>query len=101
MNEKETACGTYALFMTFDRDIEVKIGALGIFGIPKGEYCYIGSAKKGLGKRVMRHMRKEKTMRWHIDYVTIYADRTEAYGYDAGECELRRIAASSGMMPFI
>lgn len=36
----------------------------------KGYYCYIGSAQKNLSARLERHFRKNKTIHWHIDYLT-------------------------------
>jgi len=40
---------------------------------PKGYYCYTGSARgsgsTNLKHRIGRHLKKEKRMFWHIDYV--------------------------------
>ena len=38
----------------------------------KGYYYYSGSAQKNLKQRIERHRRKEKTIRWHIDYLTTH-----------------------------
>jgi len=35
----------------------------------KGDYIYIGSAKGCLETRLQRHLRKEKKIFWHIDYL--------------------------------
>jgi Uri superfamily endonuclease len=35
----------------------------------KGDYIYIGSAKGCLESRLKRHLRKEKKLFWHIDYL--------------------------------
>lgn len=35
-----------------------------------GYYYYVGSAQKGFSKRVLRHLRKDKKLHWHIDYIT-------------------------------
>ena len=35
----------------------------------KGDYFYIGSAKGCLETRLQRHLRKEKRIFWHIDYL--------------------------------
>ncbi len=37
---------------------------------PKGYYYYIGSAQKNLNSRIERHLRKTKTIHWHIDHIT-------------------------------
>ena len=35
----------------------------------KGDYLYIGSAKGCLETRLRRHLRKDKKIYWHIDYL--------------------------------
>ena len=35
----------------------------------KGDYIYIGSAKGCLETRLQRHLKKEKRIFWHIDYL--------------------------------
>jgi len=65
--------------MTFDHDMKIDIGALGNVSFPAGEYCYIGSAMRGLDQRLGRHFSKEKTIHWHIDRLTVTADHMEAY----------------------
>jgi adenylylsulfate kinase len=47
----------------------VNVGALGNLNFEKGIYAYVGSAKKGLSKRIQRHLRKYKRKFWHIDYL--------------------------------
>lgn len=37
---------------------------------PEGYYYYSGSAQKNLIKRIERHLRKDKIIHWHIDYLT-------------------------------
>ena len=44
-----------------------------------GFYLYIGSAKNGLLRRVARHLRKEKKIFWHIDYLLQYAKIEEIW----------------------
>ena len=84
--------GSYRLFLKIDSDIEVKAGALGKCFFPAGKYVYTGSAMSSLSKRIERHLKKRKTMRWHIDYllsnrnVTIY--KIEIFPSDKKEeCE--------------
>ena len=60
--------GAYRLIIYLSTDREIEIGALGKFLFKKGWYVYTGSAMNNLQKRVDRHNRKEKTLRWHIDY---------------------------------
>ncbi len=36
----------------------------------KGFYYYVGTAQKNLKARIKRHLLKNKTLHWHIDYLT-------------------------------
>lgn len=53
-------------FLPEDSDIE--IGKLGTFSFSKGFYVYTGSALSSLEGRIGRHLRKDKRLKWHIDY---------------------------------
>lgn len=61
--------GVYALLVGLRRDRRMEIGALGDVHFSKGLYFYVGSALRGIGKRVNRHLRKRKICHWHIDYL--------------------------------
>ena len=60
---------SYQLHIRVERCVSLKIGKLGTFHFPKGDYIYTGSAKKNIAARVERHKRKHKPLRWHIDYL--------------------------------
>jgi len=60
---------TYQLVIRVARRMEVTVGRLGTFHFPKGIYVYTGSAKRNFEARIARHLRREKTLRWHIDYL--------------------------------
>jgi Uri superfamily endonuclease len=66
-----TVPGTYALLIALDRSRNICIGRRGRFHFPAGFYLYIGSAlgPGGLGRRLERHLRVEKCLHWHIDYL--------------------------------
>jgi len=49
--------------------LRIAVGRLGTFDFPPGDYVYTGSAKRNFETRVARHLRAEKTLRWHIDYL--------------------------------
>lgn len=66
--------GCYQLKIKIKQNITLKIGALGVFKLPKGDYVYTGSAMKNLSKRIARHQRKEKKLRWHIDYLLSHSE---------------------------
>ncbi|MCS7203323.1 MAG: DNA/RNA nuclease SfsA [Thermodesulfovibrio sp.] len=61
--------GSYLLVIGLAKNIELNIGSLGSLRFRKGYYIYVGSAKRGLSKRIKRHKRKLKKFRWHIDYL--------------------------------
>ena len=91
--------GTYALFITFGHDEEISVGSLGTHHFRAGTYCYVGSAMGGIDQRVMRHLAHDKKLRWHIDYLTVRCDSSEAwisYPDPISECQLGRIAADCG-----
>ncbi|MEM3833407.1 MAG: GIY-YIG nuclease family protein [Thermoprotei archaeon] len=46
------------------------VGSLGLVDVVKGYYAYVGSARRGTLKRLMRHFSRIKKKRWHIDYLT-------------------------------
>jgi Uri superfamily endonuclease len=61
--------GIYALIVKLDEDKKIKIGKLGSIDFKRGYYTYIGSALSSLEGRINRHLRKDKKIRWHIDYL--------------------------------
>jgi Uri superfamily endonuclease len=64
-----TNSGCYQLKIKVTQNITLQIGALGLCSFPQGDYIYTGSAMKNLAARIARHHRKEKKLRWHIDYL--------------------------------
>jgi sugar fermentation stimulation protein A len=66
--------GSYILILHLPRRTRIAVGALGEIAFPPGYYLYAGSAKKALRARMARHLRKKKTLFWHIDYL---ADRCD------------------------
>jgi Uri superfamily endonuclease len=87
--------GTYVLFIRVGRTIRPKIGALGEISFPVGLYAYVGSAQNNLELRVARHIRKEKKLFWHIDYLlNDEAAKIERVFYkESGKSEECRIAS--------
>ena len=65
--------GVYTLLLFLAKETTLNIGKLGKQRFPSGYYSYTGSALgKGatnLKHRIARHLRKEKRMFWHIDYL--------------------------------
>ena len=60
--------GIYTLLIRFDRPQAITIGKLGGVSFSAGYYAYVGSALNGLESRIVRHLKKEKALHWHIDY---------------------------------
>jgi len=61
--------GIYCLEIVIAKNSQIKVGALGPIDFQKGTYLYIGSAQRNFEKRLMRHLRSEKKLHWHIDYL--------------------------------
>jgi Uri superfamily endonuclease len=93
--------GVYVLIIQVDENVDVNVGALGKLTFEKGLYAYVGSAQANLEQRIKRHLRKEKRLFWHIDYLlndsaarivkVLYkqADKTE-------ECEIAKAIGERG-----
>ena len=61
--------GSYLLLIELKDKETIQIGKLGKIDFMKGFYVYIGSAINGLEQRINRHLRKEKKLHWHIDFL--------------------------------
>lgn len=67
-----STCGVYTLLLFVPKEAIITAGKLGKQKFPRGHYTYTGSALgKGasLKNRISRHLKKEKRMFWHIDYL--------------------------------
>ncbi len=64
--------GAYLLILTAAEPTQVRVGRLGEFLLPPGRYAYAGSAQGpgGLAARLNRHLRPDKRLHWHVDYLT-------------------------------
>jgi len=60
--------GAYLLIIELTKPREIEIGKLGSFLFPRGYYAYSGSAMGGIYQRIKRHLKREKKLRWHINY---------------------------------
>ena len=69
------AAGTYVLIVHVDQPLTLAVGRLGTVTLPGGHYAYVGSAHGpgGLRARLNRHLRADKPLHWHIDYLTAAA----------------------------
>jgi Uri superfamily endonuclease len=83
--------GTYVLLSECcQRQGSVRIGRFGTLTLEFAWYAYVGSAfgAGGLRARVGRHLRREKPLRWHFDYLRPYVEpRAVWYLASALRCE--------------
>jgi len=62
--------GSYLLLGFLPENLTLSIGSLGKRFFRKGFYVYIGSAMNSLSQRINRHLRRKKSIHWHIDMLT-------------------------------
>ena len=67
LNEKER--GVYLLVLKLKDIQRIQLGKLSEICFKAGIYLYIGRARRGLRARLERHMRDNKKLFWHIDYL--------------------------------
>lgn len=60
--------GSYALFINVSRKINLRPEKQ--WTLDPGNYVYAGRASRGLPARVARHKKRNKLIRWHIDWLT-------------------------------
>ena len=63
--------GVYIAVLYMPRGQLIRVGQLGQLYFSQGIYFYVGSAQRNLSKRLERHNKTEKTLRWHIDYISV------------------------------
>jgi sugar fermentation stimulation protein A len=83
--------GVYVAVFRVERLLRIRVGHLGGRTFKRGVYLYVGSAQKNLRARLARHARRDKPLRWHIDYLSAQATMLGAAvfpGPKSGECEL-------------
>lgn len=91
---------TYQLTISISKPVMIAIGKFGLFNFPAGEYVYTGSARRHIDARIARHLRAEKTLRWHIDYLlnTPEAAVIKVSQFTEAECEVNQ---RTGGLPLI
>ena len=83
--------GIYVLIFHLSRDVAVTVGRLGELVFQTGWYGYVGSGKSGVEARVRRHLRSNNRPHWHLDYLLLLGQPTDAvigYTDDSLECPL-------------
>ena len=74
--------GSYVLVLDLAEEQLVAVGKLGMCGFLAGHYLYFGSALNGLEGRLRRHLRSEKKLHWHIDYLAAVARVVDVWWID-------------------
>ena len=91
--------GAYLLLLTLPGEVPLDITAVRGRSLPSDHYLYAGSARGpgGLRARLARHLRREKKPHWHIDRLTVTAERIRAFPFPgAQECTLVETLLESG-----
>ncbi len=88
--------GSYIVILRLKRDRRLAIGGMGEIKFKKGYYCYVGSARANLTKRIERHQRLRKNLFWNIDYLRAEADLHASIPIRASEDLECEIAAAMG-----
>lgn len=92
---------SYQLWIALRHPCRIAVGRLGEYDFPAGVYVYTGSAMRNIEARIARHCRREKALRWHIDYL-LAAEGVElvCIGRSArGECALNQSVGGEVRVP--
>ncbi|MDR2856900.1 MAG: GIY-YIG nuclease family protein [Novosphingobium sp.] len=91
--------GAYALMIRLGRPVDIPWKG-GARRFSAGRYIYAGSARGpgGIRARVNRHLRRDKTVHWHVDHLTTVADRIDVLAIEGGtECAIVAALLTSGV----
>ncbi len=69
----ETPAGLYIAVFHLAQACRIRVGRLGTFDFQPGIYYYVGSARSNRQARLLRHSRRDKPLRWHVDYLSTRA----------------------------
>ncbi len=89
---------SYQLQIRVARALRLRIGALGELHFPPGRYLYTGSARRNLQARIARHLRHEKRLHWHIDYLLAHPAVTLEGTATSGQAECAWNQANAGLV---
>ncbi len=85
--------GTYVLLIELLKGQKIRIGKLGTMEFRNGYYAYVGSAFNGLEHRISRHLKDNKKLFWHIDFLLQQGTICEIYykpSTKKEECEIAK-----------
>jgi Uri superfamily endonuclease len=92
---------TYQLAIVLTAPARIGIGSLGVYEFPAGRYIYTGSARRNFEARIARHLRRDKRLHWHIDYLLALPEASVdgVQRSDLAECVLNRQTAGTLLVP--
>lgn len=68
--------GSYVLLINLPEAQTITTGKADVH-FPRGDYAYVGSALSGIKSRLSRHLKRNKKLHWHIDYLLQKASVTD------------------------
>jgi len=89
--------GVYIAVFYLPKVQHISVGRLGRIRFRQGMYFYVGSAQRNLSARIERHGKRNKALRWHIDYLSVKAEMLGAItipGPREYECRLTKKLAT-------
>ena len=99
--------GRYILVFKIERPLVLQISTLNYgksFSLDPEYYGYIGSAMGpgGIFSRVSRHIKRDKKIKWHIDYITSHEEVMFLFVYwvnskNLSECDIVRVLHKHGL----
>lgn len=97
------AGGIYLVVAALKRPASLRVRSGRVFKLAAGYYGYAGSARGGLAPRLARHLKKDKSKHWHVDFLLAGA-RVDAIicavTDEKLECDFaRRLAAGLAAVP--
>ena len=89
--------GSYVLLVKLPEERTIRTGSLNAVEFPRGYYAYVGSAMNGFKFRLSRHLKRDKKLHWHIDYLLQKASITDIIIGESGdriECAIAQALSS-------
>jgi endonuclease-3 len=86
--------GSYILFIKLDEDRLIEYGVKKKNYFKKGFYIYVGFAINSLENRIERHLRNNKKIHWHIDYLLNYGQMISIFYRESNnreECDIANL----------
>ncbi len=89
--------GSYILLINLPKEQTITVGSRQAQRFPRGYYVYVGSALGGIKSRLSHHLKRNKKLHWHIDYLLQKASITDIIIGESGdriECAIAQALSS-------